>query len=127
MSIHAFDGVLETIDAHRLTLGCVVRRLLADKAGMPAFSDAVVTAIWVRTLEKRVEYFPTLGAAIARAKMRDYVEVQLTRPYLYCHNIGGSNPGYLQSVEVYTVDADRLIETYKVVVQSSGEYACFSL
>jgi hypothetical protein len=115
------DGYEERIDPERLTLGNVVRM---KTLGIPAFSDNVVLRITVhyygkRQTEKRREYdvYDTLGEALESATKDDYVSVKLARPYMYEH-IGGP----LMGCENYEIDGRRMLDTHKVVVQSTGEY-----
>jgi len=118
------DGTMERIDPARLQVGHVVR--MNDREGrFNAFSSSVVLQIKVsysqrRQREEKVhEYmtFDTLGEALSSAKKDDWVYVKLARPFLYEH-IGSA----LMSCETYEVDAPRMLDNYKVVVQSTGEY-----
>ncbi len=118
------DGTMETIDPARLQVGHVLR--MNDREGRyHAFASSVVLRITThysarRQKEEKVhEYmtFDTLGEALSSAKKDDYVYVRLARPYLYEH---GGSP--LMGCENYEVDAPRMLDNYKVVVQSTGEY-----
>lgn len=124
------DGHEEIIDPKRLTLGNVLR--MRFRAGLPTFSDNVVIGIKVsygtaRRSQMSMEYrhFNTLGEAQKHATSNDWIVVVLARPYLYCSNPFGSIPNYLVGAEKYEVTGERLIDTHKVVVMSTGEYACF--
>lgn len=123
------DGYEERIDPERLTLGNVVRR---KTLGIPAFSDNVVIGILVQYSTARrkreptdVRHFNTLAEAQAHATRDDYVLLILARPYLYASNPFGSMPNFLQGCEKYEIFAHKLEDSYKVVVQSTGEYACY--
>lgn len=125
------DGHMEHIDPDRLTLGNVLRWPHRD-GSMTAFSDNVVIGIKVSYHHKRAavervdhRHFNTLADAIAHAKKDDYVYVLVARPYLYCSNAFGSMPGATMWAEKYEIPGDRILDTHKVVVQSTGEYASF--
>jgi len=98
---------------------------------MPAFSDNVVIGIQVQYGHKRrpqekadVRHFNTLLEAQEHATRDDYVLLILARPYLYASNPFGSMPNHLLGCEKYELFAHKL-ETHKVVVMSTGEYACY--
>ncbi len=118
------DGVLETIDPARLQVGHVVR-MNQREGRMSAFSSSVVLQIKVAYSEKRqraeklgtYNTFETLQEALDVRKDGDWVYVKLARPFLYEHH---GSP--LMSCENYEVDAPRMLDCYKVVVQSTGEY-----
>ena len=118
------DGEMERIDPARLQVGHVLR-MNGREDRMSAFSSSVVLQIKVSYSQKRQreekvhEYmtFDTLGEALSSAKKDDWVYVKLARPFLYEHH---GSP--LMSCETYEVDAPRMLDCYKVVVQSTGEY-----
>lgn len=127
---YANDGNVETIDPARLTLGSVVR-MVCHSGAVSAFADSVVTGIYVsyfrstHAFSQDKEHFATLAEALAKAGKDDYVYVKLARPYLYCNNPFQSMPNWLVGVESYEVLGHRIIESHKVVVQSTGEYATY--
>lgn len=118
------DGTMERIDAARLQVGHVVR-MNGREDRMSAFSSSVVLQIRVvysdkrRKSEKVGEYntFDSLDEAMGARKDGDYIYVKLARPFLYEHH---GSP--LMSCETYEVDFPRMLDCYKVVVQSTGEY-----
>lgn len=130
------DGHEETIDPERLTLGNVIRRrhiLSQDKPNLPTFSDNVVIGIKVqygtarrKTKDQEYAHFNTLAEAQADATTNDYIILVVARPYLYADNAFGSMPNYMLGAERYEIlwSARDPLTGYKVVVQSTGEYAC---
>lgn len=124
------DGHEEAIDPERLTLGNVLR--MRQRVGLPTFSDNVVIGIKVvyGTIRRNKEgmdcrHFNTLAEATAHASLpNDWVIVQVARPYMYCSNSFGSTPNYLLGAEKYEVMGNRLVDSHRVVVMSTGEYAC---
>jgi len=122
------DGTLETIDPERLTIGNIVRMTRGgDK--LPAFSDNVVIGIKVQHSNKRAmlekvdhAHFTTLKEAQTYATKDDYILV-LARPYMYASNPFASMPNFLVGAEKYEVMGNRIEESHKVVVMSTGEYA----
>jgi hypothetical protein len=127
MSKYQGDGHNERIDPARLVLGSVLR-MPYGSGSIPAFGDSVVTGIYVsyaRTTSfgNNREHFSTLAEAMAKASKDDFVFVKLARPYTYCNNPFDTIPGWLVGVESYEAMGNRLIDTHRVVVQSTGEYA----
>jgi len=59
------------------------------------------------------------------AQSSDYVVLTVVRPYLYASNVFGSIPNWLQGIERYEVMGNTLLDCHKVVVMSTGEYACY--
>lgn len=122
---YAGDGHLEPIDAKRLAVGHVLRYPYRDNA-VPAFSDAVVLSIELRhsqdTNQRRVyDTFAEAEAEFLTLPEHKYnLVVKVARPYLYAHH-----GNWLQSVETYEVYGNRIFESHKVVVNSTGEYAKF--
>lgn len=119
------DGHLERIDAERLQVGCVVR-MPYRSGGVSAYSDCTVTRIYVKSWKDSrddTSYDNLHEALEAHKKSKDtYVWVKLSRPYLYANTIG-CVANWLVGVETYEVEGARLLDTHKVVVQSTGEYA----
>jgi hypothetical protein len=122
------DGHMETIDPERLTIGCVVRSP-GPNGALHSFSDTVVTGIHVSYSkhgpnQKKVdkEHFLTLKAALDAAHERDYVVVSLAAPLMYADNVFGSMPGWALKCSTYDVMSNQLLNNYKVVVMSTGEY-----
>jgi hypothetical protein len=111
------DGNLETIDRERLQVGNVLR-MTKDGSKLSSFSDSVITGIRVnRPLSCGYTDFDNLIDALEDCNMNEWVEVTLTRPYVFAHLWS-----YLLGVETYSVESKRLLETHKVVVMSTGEY-----
>jgi len=122
------DGTMEAIDAQRLHVGHVVRQMFTKETISP-FSDTVVTGIYVRSWKNPTgdrKFYDTLAQALAAQTKEDYVWVVLSRPYMYANNIGGGDPGWLVSVSTYEAEGVRMLDAYKVVVMSTGEYACYN-
>jgi len=133
MSKYKGDGALEQINPERLTLGCVVR-MPYGSGEVPAFGDSVIIGIHVsysskRTSKERCDkrHYETLAQALTQAQSGDFVVVSLARPYVYANNPFVSTPGWLVGCEKYEVMGDRIIDTHKVVVQSTGEYATYNI
>ncbi len=127
------DGALEQIDPARLTLGNVLRS--PYRSGLvPAFGDSVVIGIRVdlsttrqnKGLGKSISC-ETLAGAMKEAKEGDYVVVTLARPYLYSNNPFLSMPSWLVGCDKHEVMSNRIQDTHKVVVNATGEYACFNV
>lgn len=125
------DGHMETIDPERLTLGNVIRRN-HQGGNLPTFSDCVIIGIKVELSERRQNRglgktitCETLAGALKEAQDRDFVVLTLARPYLYANNPFMSIPGALVGHERFEVFGERLTESFKVVVMSTGEYASF--
>jgi hypothetical protein len=132
MSKYETDGHLETIDPERLTLGCVVRMTRGPGESLSAFSDTVVIGIHVSrlcqgTYESHKTHYETLAQALKAKRGTDYVIVSLARPYLYCNNPFVSMPNCVMSMERYEAMGDRLCESFKVVVNSRGEYDSYMI
>jgi hypothetical protein len=131
------DGNLEVIDPSRLTLGCVLRMPYKD-GSVSAFGDNVVIGMWVSYSPKRAgekgtdrKWFYNLQEAMDHCHsdingQTDYVFVQLARPYAYANTIGCS-ANFLLGVEKYEVMGHRIQDSHKVVVQSTGQYANYSI
>jgi hypothetical protein len=109
------DGNLETIDPDRLQVGHVIR----SNGRTSAFSDSVVLSIrrYPPRSGDHATSYDTLGQAMKDAKAKGgHVAIRVARPYLYEH-LGGP----LMGCENYEQDA-RILDTYKVLVMSTGEY-----
>jgi len=123
------DGEMERIDPQRLMVGHVVRQTIGGDH-ISAFSDSVVTGIYVKSWKDRGKqdrkFYDTLAQARAAQTKEDYVYVVLSRPYMYANNIGGGDPGWLVAVSTYEAPGERMEDCYKVVVQSTGEYASYN-
>lgn len=115
------DGHLEHIDPERLTVGCVVRMPFSS-GSVAAYSDATVTRIYVQSSNGDDTSYDNLLEALGTAKRGQTVTVTLSRPYLYSNTVG-CIANWLVGVETYNVVGARMMETHKVVVQSTGEYA----
>lgn len=125
------DGNLERIDPARLTIGNVLRMKYRG-GGFTPFNDCVVLGIRVDLSGERQKrglgryaFFETLQAAINVAKPGDGVSVVLARPYLYADNAFLTMPNCLMNYERYEVSGDSIAETHSVIVNSTGEYACY--
>jgi hypothetical protein len=106
--------------------------MVRGETNLPAFSDNVVLGIKVsyhpkRQVAEKVDHrhFETLDAALKDQRKGDFVFVILARPYMYCSNVFGSMPNWLVGCEKYEAMGDRMLDTHKVVVQSTGEYATY--
>lgn len=123
------DGAMEHIDPERLTIGNVIR--MNQRSGlMHAFSDSVVIGIKVQygTARRKTErqefvHHNTLAEAQAHATKDDWIVVIVARPYLDANNAFGSIPNYMIGAERHEVYGVSIIDSYKVVVNSTGEYA----
>jgi len=116
---------METIDPERLTIGCVVRMPHSD-GSVSTFDDSVVTGISNKSWKdptRRPTFYDNLHEALKACKSDELTQVTLSRPYLYAHNIGGGMPNWLVGVTTFEAQGNRMVDTHRVVVQSTGEYA----
>lgn len=114
------DGHMEVIDPARLMVGCIVRDPHSD-GSLASYSDMTVTQIAIIAQHANDDRtYDTLAAALA--VNAECVIVRVSRPYLYASTIGLC-ANWLVGVETFDVGADSLRERFRVVVQSTGEYA----